>query len=43
MTEAEVLAIGEGPDIDPATMAEAEADAALVAARFVPAQASPVP
>ncbi|ACS43845.1 hypothetical protein MetexDRAFT_5585 [Methylorubrum extorquens DSM 13060] len=43
MTEAEVLAIGEGPDIDPALMAEAEADAALVAARFVPAQASPVP
>ena len=43
MTEAEVLAIGEAPDIDPTLMAEAEADAALVAARFVPAQAAPVP
>lgn len=32
MTEAQVLAIGEGPDLDAAMFAEATADAALVAA-----------
>ena len=43
MTAAEVLAIGEGSDIDPSVVAEAAADAALVAARFAPPPAALVP
>lgn len=38
MTEAEVLAIGEGPDLDASTLAEAMEDAALVAADLRPSR-----
>lgn len=43
MTESEVLAIGEGGDIDLTMMSEAEADADLVANRFFAPRATQTP
>jgi hypothetical protein len=43
MTEAEVLAIGEAPDIDPALLAQAMADASIVGAGLAPRTPAPAP
>lgn len=43
MTEAEVLAIGEPPDLDPAMMAQAMVDASIVAEGLAPLRPAPAP